>query len=179
MPLASEESAHSLPLTIWLTGLSGAGKTTISKALQSNLQEQGRQSFVLDGDVLRQGLCANLGFSHTDRSENIRRTAEVAAILNAAGVISIVALISPFCSDRARARQIIGPDRFLEIYLSTPIEECERRDAKGLYGRARRGEIPDFTGVSSPYEAPQAPHAAIDTSSVSLEEAVSLISKLL
>jgi adenylyl-sulfate kinase len=175
MQLGQQAEAHDSghkAHTIWLTGLSGAGKTTIAEALRTYYLTQGAGAAVLDGDILRRGLCADLGFSRIDRSENIRRAAEVAAILNAAGIISIVALISPFREDRFRASEIIGADGFVEVYLSTPLQECERRDVKGLYAKARRGEIPDFTGVSSPYEEPQRPRIAIDTSVVPLAECV-------
>jgi adenylylsulfate kinase len=155
--------------TIWLTGLSGSGKTTLSRALAQRLVAEGYRCTVLDGDDLRQGLCKDLGFSEADRSENIRRVAEVARILNDAKVIALVALISPYAADRALAKRIIGPANMLEVFVSTPLEICERRDPKGLYQRARRGDIALFTGVSAPYERPTHPTLAIDTGALSLE----------
>jgi bifunctional enzyme CysN/CysC len=141
-------------VTVWLTGLSGSGKSTIARALERALHAQGRHAFVLDGDTLRAGLNQDLGFSREDRAENVRRTAEVARVLNDAGVIAIVALISPFREERAGARTIVGAERFVEVYVDTPLEVCEARDTKGLYAKARAGELPEFTGISSPYEAP-------------------------
>lgn len=139
---------------IWLTGLSGAGKTTIARALETALKAEGRAVFVLDGDCLRRGLCADLGFSPADRRENIRRVGEVARLFADAGMVCIVALISPYRQDRARARAAAGSRGFLEVYINAPLAVCERRDPKGLYARARRGELADFTGVSAPYEPP-------------------------
>jgi len=144
-------------VTVWLTGLSGSGKSTIARELERTLHAQGRHAFVLDGDTLRTGLNQDLGFSREDRAENVRRTAELARVLNDAGLIAIVALISPFRDERERARQIVGAERFVEVYVDTPLEVCETRDVKGLYARARAGEIPEFTGISSPYEAPTDP----------------------
>jgi bifunctional enzyme CysN/CysC len=144
-------------VTVWLTGLSGSGKSTIARELERTLHAQGRHAFVLDGDTLRTGLNQDLGFSREDRAENVRRTAEVARVLNDAGLVAIVALISPFRDERERARAIVGAERFVEVYVDTPLEVCEARDAKGLYARARSGEIPEFTGISSPYEPPATP----------------------
>ncbi|UXJ53048.1 adenylyl-sulfate kinase [Pseudomonas citronellolis] len=152
------------PCTFWLTGLSGAGKSTLAFALEQALIDLDRACFVLDGDNVRHGLNRNLGFSATDRAENIRRVAEVARLMNEAGLIVISAFISPFREDRAMAREIIGADRFNEVHVSTPLEICESRDPKGLYHKARNGEIADFTGISSPYEAPDAPQLVLDTS---------------
>ena len=138
-------------VTVWLTGLSGSGKSTIARELERTLHTQGRHAFVLDGDTLRTGLNQDLGFSREDRAENVRRTAEVARVLNDAGLIAVVALISPFRGERQRARQIVGAERFVEVYVDTPLDVCEARDVKGLYAKARAGEIPEFTGISSPY----------------------------
>jgi adenylyl-sulfate kinase len=144
---------------IWLTGLSGAGKTTLAVALEQRLFADRCQVYRLDGDELRRSLSADLGFSAADRSENIRRAAAVAALLAEAGVICIAAFISPLRADRERARQLIQPHRFVEVHVATPVEVCRRRDPKGLYARADRGEIRDFTGVSAPYEQPE--HAEV------------------
>lgn len=160
------------PATVWLTGLSGAGKSTLAFALERQLINHGRACFVLDGDNVRHGLNRDLGFSALQRSENIRRIAEVARLMNDAGLIVISAFISPYCADREMAREIIGAQRFHEIHLATPISVCEERDVKGLYRRARAGEIADFTGISAPYEAPLKPAASIDTSTTPLNEMV-------
>jgi adenylylsulfate kinase len=151
------------PVSFWLTGLSGAGKSTIAFELEQRLKLDGRPCTVLDGDHLRYGLNRDLGFSEDDRRENVRRTAEVARLMNDAGLIVIASLISPNRSDRATARQIVGADRFIEVYVSTPLDVCEARDPKGLYRKARQGEIRQFTGVSSPYEPPLAPSLIVDT----------------
>ncbi|MGV2288501.1 adenylyl-sulfate kinase [Trinickia sp. YCB016] len=151
------------PVSFWLTGLSGAGKSTIAFELEQRLKSEGRPCAVLDGDHLRYGLNRDLGFSDEDRRENVRRTAEVARLMNDAGLIVIASLISPNRGDRSAARQIVGEDRFIEVYVSTPIAVCEARDPKGLYRKARQGEIRDFTGVSSPYEPPLAPSLIVDT----------------
>jgi len=150
-------------VTVWLTGLSGSGKSTIAAELERRLVALERPCFVLDGDKVRTGLNRDLGFSHEDRTENIRRIAEVAHLMNEAGLIAITALISPYRADREMAREIIGAERFVEVYLDATLEICEGRDPKGLYKKARRGEIPDFTGVSAPYEAPQAPQVTLHT----------------
>jgi adenylyl-sulfate kinase len=151
------------PATIWLTGLSGAGKSTLAFALEKRLLELGQASYVLDGDNVRHGLNRNLGFSHEDRTENIRRIAEVARLMNDAGLIVITAFISPYREDREVARRIIGTEKFLEVHVSTSLKVCEERDPKGIYKRARAGDIPDFTGISSPYEAPVNPALALDS----------------
>lgn len=160
------------PSTFWLTGLSGAGKSTLAAALAVALRAAGEQCFVLDGDEVRQGLCRDLGFSVADRSENIRRVAEVARLMNRAGVTVIAAFISPFVADRAHAREVIGADRFLEIHLSASLTVCEQRDPKGLYRRARRGELADFTGIDSAYEAPASPALNLDTNLLSVQDCV-------
>jgi bifunctional enzyme CysN/CysC len=167
------------PVTIWLTGLSGSGKSTIANALEKRLVASGRHTMILDGDNIRMGLNKNLGFTEEDRIENIRRIAEVSKLMNDAGLIAITSFISPYARDRQRAQEIIGADSFLEIYISTPLEECERRDVKGLYRRARAGEISHFTGISSPYEIPAHPKLTLDTSRLSPEECVDAIFDLL
>jgi adenylylsulfate kinase len=161
------------PITIWLTGLSASGKSTIAFHLERELVKMGRVCYVLDGDNVRHGLNQNLGFSHADRTENIRRVAEVAKLMNDAGLIVIAAFISPYRADRAMARRIINTKNFMEVYLSTTLSMCESRDPKGLYSRARNGEIKDFTGIDSPYEEPVNAELVIDTENVSAELAVS------
>ena len=163
------------PLTLWFTGLSGSGKSTIANALEKALHMEGRHTMLLDGDNIRMGLNNNLGFEEADRIENIRRIAEVSKLMNDAGLIVLTSFISPFESDRLRARDIIGKKSFVEIYISTPLEECERRDVKGLYQKARAGKIPNFTGIGSPYEAPENPDIEINTGEISVEEAVDRI----
>ena len=158
--------------TVWLTGLSGAGKTTVAQALAQALKAQGRAVAVLDGDQLRHGLNRDLGFSAEDRHENIRRTAEVACLMNAAGLTVIAAFISPYRADRAMAAAIIGEAHFVEVHVSTSVAECEARDPKGLYAKARAGQLAQFTGVSAPYEAPLSPALRLDTQVLALEESV-------
>jgi adenylyl-sulfate kinase len=149
--------------TVWFTGLPSSGKSTVAAAVEARLLAEGRAAYVLDGDNLRHGLNGDLGFTPEDRAENVRRTAEAAALLADAGVVALVSLVSPFAADRATARAV--HDRreltFLEVWVSTPLDECERRDTKGLYARARAGEIPNFTGVDQPYEAPESPELEI------------------
>ena len=159
-------------VTVWLTGLSGAGKSTIAYELEQRLVALGHPCYVLDGDNVRHGLGSDLGFSQQDRRENIRRVAHVAQLMNDAGLIVITALISPMDEDRAMARQIIGADRFIETYLSASVEDCARRDPKGLYAKARAGAINSFTGVSAPYEAPTHPDLYVDTTTQSKEASV-------
>ncbi len=161
--------------TIWMTGLSGAGKSTLGHALEETLHQMGCRTFVLDGDNVRHGLCADLGFSDRDREENIRRISEVANLFIEAGIIVICAFISPFSSDRERARQLIGAENFCEIYCRCPLEVCEQRDMKGLYKKARQGLIAEFTGISSPYQEPVSPDLIIDTSATALDDAVQRI----
>lgn len=156
--------------TLWFTGLSGSGKSTLANALEIKLASIGKHTMLLDGDNIRMGLNRGLGFSDEDRTENIRRIAEVAKLMNDAGLIVLTSFISPFKADRDLARSIIGDD-FVEIYLSTPIEECEKRDVKGLYKRARNGEIASFTGISSPYEVPEKPEFELDTSKYTVNQA--------
>lgn len=159
------------PVTLWFTGLSGAGKSSLANEIEKALSISGHHTMLLDGDNVRMGLNSNLGFEEQDRIENIRRIAEVAKLMNDAGLIVLTSFISPFKSDRERARLIIGQESFIEIYVSTPLGECERRDVKGLYKKARNGEIPNFTGISSPYEAPDHAEVVIDTSGYALEDA--------
>jgi adenylyl-sulfate kinase len=159
------------PATIWLTGLSGAGKSTLAYELEHLLLERGHPSFVLDGDNVRHHLNRDLGFSARDRRENLRRAAEVARLMNEAGLFVVTAFISPLREDRRAARDIIGAERFVEAHVSTCMSVCESRDPKGLYARARAGEIPDFTGVSAPYEAPEHPDIAVDTGKMSIVDA--------
>lgn len=166
------------PLTIWLTGLSAAGKSTLAFALERELMNVGRACFVLDGDNVRYGINSDLGFSPQNRSENIRRVAEVARLMNEAGLIVITAFISPFLSDRAMAREIVGHGCFREIYVSTPLAECELRDPKGLYLKARSGRLPDYTGISSPYEPPASADIEIDTSQITIDDAISIMMNL-
>lgn len=163
------------PRTVWLTGLSGAGKSTLAYVLESHLLRQGRPCYVLDGDNVRHGLNRNLGFSPKDRSENSRRIAEVAHLMNEAGLVVIVALISPMKADRDVARAIIGDELFYEIHVNTPVTTCERRDSKGLYKRARSGELREFTGVSAPYQAPSSPILTVDTTSVPINQNIDKI----
>lgn len=162
------------PKTIWFTGLSGSGKSTLANAVEKRLVAMGKHTMLLDGDNVRMGLNRNLGFSEVDRVENIRRIAEVAKLMNDAGLIVLTAFISPYLKDRHNAKEIIGED-FFEVYVSTPLVECEKRDVKGLYKKARRGEIPNFTGITSVYEEPKQPDLTVDTSECSIEEAVEKI----
>ena len=157
------------PATLWLTGLSGSGKSTVAYEVEKKLIASGHLCYVLDGDNVRHGLNRDLGFSPQDRSENIRRVAEVARLLNEAGMIVITAFISPYREDREQAKKILGEDRFVEVFLDAPIEICEKRDPKGLYEKARAGLIPEFTGVNAPYEAPEAPALWIKTSELAAD----------
>lgn len=164
---------------LWFTGLSGSGKSTIAIALECELHKRGLLCRILDGDNIRTGINANLGFSAEDRCENIRRVAEVAKLFVDTGIITIAAFVSPTEELRNIAERIIGQADFKEIYISTPIEECERRDVKGLYARARKGEVKNFTGISAPFEAPQHPALSLDTSRLSVEECVNSLLQLL
>ena len=157
---------------IWLTGLSGAGKSTIAMALERRLFDDGRHVYVLDGDIVRTGLCQDLGFSPEDRTENIRRIGEVARIMADSGLYVIVAFISPFRVDRDRVRDAMPEGCFIEVYVNASLEVCQKRDTKGLYARAIRGEIADFTGISSPYEPPVSPEVELNTDRLSVAEAV-------
>nr|WP_319565130.1 adenylyl-sulfate kinase [uncultured Rhodoferax sp.] len=155
---------------IWLTGLSGAGKSTLAMRLEQCLFQLGHAAYVLDGDNVRAGLNSDLGFSNEDRCQNIRRVGEVAALFADAGLICITAFISPFNADRQRARMAVGSGRFFEVYLTADLAACEARDKKGLYRKARAGELHDFTGIDSPYEVPVAPDLVLDTSTGSVED---------
>tara|TARA_R100001039_G_C1850520_1_gene110741 strand:+ start:2716 stop:3243 length:528 start_codon:yes stop_codon:yes gene_type:complete len=166
-------------ITLWLTGLSGAGKTTIAVKVAEQLRAAGRPCCILDGDRLRQDLCKDLGFSDTDRAENMRRTATVAALMADAGLTVIVALISPFQDGREAARASIGADRFLEIHIDAPLAVVERRDVKGLYQKARNGQLSQVTGIDSPYEAPLAPALRIQTEHETPEQSVARVMTLL
>ena len=159
------------PCILWLTGLSGAGKSTIADRLEQKLRALGTHTYVLDGDNVRHGLNRDLGFTDRDRVENIRRVSEVAKLMVDAGLLVIVSFISPFRSEREMARNLVEEGEFFEIFVDTPLEVCEARDPKGLYVRARRGEIPNFTGIDSPYEAPDDPDLRIDTTKASPEQA--------
>ena len=159
-------------VTIWLTGLSGSGKSTIAVAAEHELTNRGRLAFVLDGDNIRHGLNAKLGFSPEDRAENIRRIGEVSKLFTEAGMIVFTSFISPYRSDRDAVRALMGPGDFVEIYVDASLETCEQRDVKGLYKKARAGEIPEFTGISAPYEAPESPELVLDTNRQSIEESV-------
>ena len=166
-------------IMLWVTGLSGSGKSTLAVALERELYNCGILCRILDGDNIRTGINNNLGFTEADRIENIRRIAEVAKLFVDCGVVTIAAFISPTEQIRQMASQIIGPDDFFEIYVSTPLEVCEQRDVKGLYKKARQGEIKNFTGISAPFEAPNHPAITIDTSAHTLEESVNLLKKII
>ena len=159
-------------VTVWLTGLSGSGKSTIAVAAEGALHARGRHAYVLDGDNVRHGLNSNLGFSPEARTENIRRIGEVAKLFTDAGVIALTSFISPYRADRDAVRAIMEPGDFVEVLVDASVETCESRDVKGLYAKARAGEIPEFTGVSAPYEAPEKPELVLDTNAESVEEIV-------
>lgn len=163
------------PILLWFTGLSGSGKSTIADALERALFQRNMHTYLLDGDNVRGGLNNNLTFSPEDRTENIRRIAEVANLMLDAGLIVLASFISPYREDREMVKRIVGYKNFIEVYVNTPIEICESRDVKGLYAKARAGEIKNFTGVDAPYEPPMAADIEIDTSQISVEDAVSLI----
>ena len=167
------------PATIWLTGLSGSGKSSLAFALERRLMELGHACCVLDGDNVRHGLNRDLGFSPADRKENIRRIAETAKLMNDAGLFVITAFISPYREDRAAARRIIGEQRFVETYLSAALGVCESRDPKGVYAKARAGQIAEFTGIGAPYEVPEAPILAVDSGTLTLEESVQLVMNMI
>lgn len=166
-------------VALWFTGLSGAGKSTVAHAVEEHLHRLGCRTFVFDGDNVRHGLCSDLGFSAEDRAENLRRIGEMVKLFTEAGVIALTAFISPFVRDRERVRNLLPHGDFLEIYCRCSLEVCEERDVKGLYKRARAGEIKDFTGISSPYEEPLNPELILDTDKSSLDECVEQVLVLL
>ena len=166
-------------LCLWMTGLSGSGKTTLANALESELYRMGKHTYIIDGDNLRNGLCSDLEFSEHDRKENIRRAAELSRLMVDAGLIVIVSLISPYSLDREFARKLFKPNQFIEIYLSASLNTCEKRDVKGLYKKARDGKLHNFTGIDSPYEAPDEPEIIIDSGELSLGDSIKRIIKFL
>ena len=160
---------------IWFTGLSGSGKSTLANLVEIELHKKGFSTYSLDGDNIRRGINKNLSFTPEDRSENIRRIAEIANLMIDAGILTLAAFISPYIKDREGVKQIVGNDNFIEIYINTSLEECEKRDVKGLYKKARKGEIKDMTGISSPYEAPINPDLEVVTDAQTIEESVDKI----
>ena len=166
-------------LMVWFTGLSGSGKSTIAMGVERELHKRGILCRILDGDNIRSGINSNLGFSAEDRMENIRRIAEIGKLFVQTGIVTLACFVSPTNDVRRLARNIIGEDDFREVFVSTPLEECERRDVKGLYARARRGEVKDFTGISTPFEVPENPTLEIDTSRLSLEESVNRVVEMI
>ena len=174
-----EALLHQRGVMIWFTGLSGSGKSTVALGVERELHARGILCRILDGDNIRAGINSNLGFSAEDRRENIRRIAEIGKLFVDTGIVTIAAFVSPTEEYRSLARDIIGAEDFKEVYVSTPLEECERRDVKGLYARARRGEVKDFTGISAPFEAPASPTLTIDTSVLPLEESVRRVLRLI
>ena len=163
------------PAVLWFTGLSGAGKSTIANLVEKKLHRMNRHTFLLDGDNVRHGLNKDLGFTDADRVENIRRVGEVARLMTDAGLIVITAFISPFRAEREMVRKMMAPGEFIEVHIDTPLAEAERRDVKGLYKKARAGELKHFTGIDSPYEAPEAPEIRIDTTKLTPDQAADLI----
>jgi len=159
-------------VVLWFTGLSGSGKSTLAHALEEQLHQRAERTYVFDGDNVRHGLCRDLGFSAEDRQENIRRIGEMAKLFVDAGVIALTAFISPFKDDRRNVRKLFDSDDFIEVYCQCSVEKCESRDVKGLYKRARAGEIANFTGISSPYEIPQNPEISVDTENKNLDECI-------
>ncbi len=173
---AERAARHGQPgLVVWFTGLSGAGKTTLAVAVERRLFAVGHRTFLIDGDLLRAGLCSDLGFSAAHRQENVRRAAIISGLMADAGLICLTALISPFRADRLRARELFATDGFLEIFVNAPLAVCEQRDVKGLYRRARANEIPEFTGISSAYEPPESPEVEVRTDLLSVEASVAVI----
>ena len=166
-------------VNLWFTGLSGSGKSTLAHALEERLHVRGIRTFVFDGDNVRYGLCADLGFSEEDRRENIRRISEMVNLFLDAGIIALTAFISPFHDDRKKVRELIGDENFIEVYCRCPLEVCEQRDVKGLYRKARAGEIKNYTGISSPYEEPEKSDIVLNTSEQSLNECVEVLMQYL
>jgi adenylyl-sulfate kinase len=162
-------------LVVWFTGLSGAGKTTLAVSVERRLFDDGYRTFLIDGDLLRAGLCSDLGYANADRHENVRRAGVVSGLMANAGLICLTALISPFRSDRLRARSLLPAGSFLEVYVNAPLAVCEARDIKGLYRRARANEIPNFTGISSAYEAPESPDLEVRTDLLTVEESIAAV----
>lgn len=177
-PKRSELNKHQSFL-VWFTGLSGSGKSTLANLLESKLHNEGIHTYLLDGDNIRLGLNKDLGFTENDRSENLRRIGEVGKLMVDAGIVTIAAFVSPFEQDRKMVQEILGQENYIEIFVSTPLEECIRRDVKGLYKRALNGEIPYFTGVSSPYEAPSNPDLVIDTTNQNFDTCLDKIYQLI
>ena len=174
-----EDLLNQKSIMIWFTGLSGSGKSTIAVALERELYTKGYLCKLLDGDNIRTGINKNLGFTEEDRKENIRRISEVSKLFIDTGIITIAAFISPTRELRALAKSIIGKDNFIEVFISTPLNVCEERDVKGLYAKARKGEISNFTGISAPFEAPENPDLSLDTSTLSIEESVNRLMELI
>ena len=180
--VTKEARAHRLgqrPLVLWFTGLSGAGKSTIANLVEKKLHAMGRHSYLLDGDNLRHGLNKDLGFTEADRVENIRRVAEVARLMVDAGLIVLTAFISPFRAEREMARSLVGDGEFMEIFVNTPLDVAETRDVKGLYRKARRGELTNFTGIDSPYEAPESPELVVYTVECTADQAAEQVIAML
>lgn len=173
-PRRETQNGH-FSINLWFTGLSGAGKSTLAHAVEQRLHMMGCRTYVFDGDNVRHGLCGDLGFSTEDRSENMRRIAEMVRLFLDCGVISLTAFISPLQADREKVKEIIGADNLLEVYCNCPLEICEARDVKGLYKKAREGKIQNYTGISAPYEAPENPDIELDTGTQPLRECVNII----
>ncbi|MBP5393672.1 MAG: adenylyl-sulfate kinase [Bacteroidaceae bacterium] len=173
-----EQLLHQRGIMIWMTGLSGSGKSTVAIGVERELHKRGILCRILDGDNIRAGINSNLGFSEEDRRENIRRIAEIGKLFVDTGIVTIACFVSPTTELREMAREIIGENDFREVYIATPLSECERRDVKGLYARARRGEVKDFTGISAPFEAPTHPDLSLDTSQMTLQEEVEAVVEL-
>ena len=173
-----EQLLHQRGIMIWMTGLSGSGKSTVAIGVERELHKRGILCRILDGDNIRAGINSNLGFSAEDRKENIRRIAEICKLFVDTGIVTIACFVSPTLELRQMAREIIGPEDFREVYIATPLEECERRDVKGLYARARKGEVKDFTGISAPFEAPTNPDLSLDTSQMTLKDEVEAVVEL-
>jgi bifunctional enzyme CysN/CysC len=178
-PKARGDAKHQRPMCVWFTGLSGSGKSTIANLVERQLYAEGRHTFVLDGDNVRHGLNRDLGFTEADRVENIRRVAEVSKLMVDAGLIVLVSFISPFRAERRLARELFAAGDFIEVFVDTPLEECERRDPKGLYAKARSGALKNFTGIDSAYEIPEAPELHIETLGKTAEECAAAICRRL